>query len=67
MESENKKCNDFFSETLWKFDMFKMPITLGFNKSLEFKTVTGGILSILLYAVMTYIAILITIRVLDRK
>ena len=52
---------------LQEFDMLGVPISLYFNKSKEVKAVTGGISSIILYSIMSYILVYLMIRVFEGK
>ena len=63
MSSKNK--DNIFSSTLHKFDMFKTPINLCHMKKDGFSTVIGGLLSLVVYAVMGLVTANILIRMVN--
>ena len=49
--------------TLEKLDILGIPISVHFNQNEKFKAKTGGLFSIILYAVMSYVLVYLSIRV----
>ena len=47
--------------------MLSAPITIHFNKGKEFKATTGGVVSIILYSIMSYIFVHLLIRIIEDK
>ena len=67
MKSHNKKWYDYFGKILEPFDMLGVPISIHYNKGKQFKTAAGGVWSIILYSIMSYIFVYLSIRIFEAK
>ena len=67
MKDKKKGVYYVLARTLHRFDIFGLPITLNFDNNSEFKTSVGGFCSIILYILMIYVSITLSIRVFGRK
>ena len=63
MKKENKKWYHAIGTALEKLDMLGIPISIHFNQDEEFKAKTGGVFSIILYTIMSYVLVYLSIRV----
>ena len=63
MKKENVKWYHKIGAVLEKLDMLGIPISIHFNEDEEFKAKTGGLFSIILYTIMSYVLVYLSIRV----
>ena len=63
MKKENGKWYHKIGAALEKLDMLGVPISIHFKQDEEFKAKTGGFFSILLYTIMSYVLVYLSIRV----
>ena len=67
MKKENEKWYHKIGAVLEKLDMLGVPISIHFNEDEEFKAKTGGLFSIILYTIMSYVLVYLLIRVFKRN
>ena len=67
MSDDKKKWYQKLGIVFRKIDTFGMPITLNFNKGSEFKTATGGIFTIILYSIITFVVVYLFNKVSEGK
>ena len=63
MKKDNKKWYHAIGVILEKLDMLGMPISVHFNQEEEVKAKIGGLFSIILYTIMSYVLVYLSIRV----
>ena len=63
MKKDNKKWYHAIGAALEKIDMLGIPISVHFNQDEEFKAKTGGLFSLALYTIMSYVLVYQSIRV----
>ena len=67
MNTENKKWYDCLSTALQKLDMLGIPVNMHFNKQNEVKAAIGGVFSLILYSITSYVLVYLLIRVYQGK
>ena len=65
-KDENKSVMSYFANVLKTTDKFGLAISLNHNEKYEFHTVTGIILSLILYFIVGYTCIVLIIRIVSR-